>query len=98
MTSSKQEKRPAEVCRLLSAGLDFHRHSGASFLLSVRRFSRKHSVKIQPFFSTCQPVGAGSNAKTDGSRLVKGQGVAGGHDSFVYGRAITVYSAFLSVR
>lgn len=99
MTSSKQEKKASR--RILGAGLDFHNHSGASSLLSVRRFNRKHSLKIQSFFSTCQPVGAESNVKADGSRLVKGQGVAGENkkgDNFVYGCAITVYSAFLSVQ
>lgn len=71
MTSSKQEKRPTEECRVLSAGLEFHNHSGASFLLSIRRFSRKFSLKIQSSFCTCQPVGAGSNVKTDSSKLWK---------------------------
>lgn len=75
MTSSKQEKKASR--RVLSAGLDFHNHSGASSPLSVRRFNRKCFLKIQSFFCTCQPVGAESNVKTDGSRLVKGQGVAG---------------------
>lgn len=75
VTSSKQEKKASR--RVLSAGLDFHNHSGASSPLSVRRFNRKCFLKIQSFFCTCQPVGAESNVKTDGSRLVKGQGVAG---------------------
>lgn len=82
---SKYYKKPRDFIktgkktsrRVLSAGLDFHNHSGASSLLSVTRFNRKRSLKIQSFFSTCQPVGAESNVKTDGSRLVKGQGVAG---------------------
>jgi len=63
---------PAGVCKVPSAGLDVHNDPGASFLLSIRRFNRKCSSKTQSFFCTGQPVGAGSNVKTDSSRLVKG--------------------------